>query len=309
MLHNGLAIANGKGGVGKTSLVANLAAIAAASGWRVLAVDLDMQGNLGMDLGYRQRGQGDDGKQLLATVRDGVPIEPSMTGVRPNLDVISAGACTRDLEAFVSTSEDISGALDHALSVFSDDYDLIIFDCPPSGASTLADLALVAARTLIVPVKSDHGSLDGLELMGTRVREARAASESGVELLGIVLFDIARNETAIHAEVVAALQSSFDSAVRIFDPPIRRSTRAARDMRRDGIVSIEYEKVAAQDQKTRLSLLKEGAERLRALGPATSRSAAGIADDYVAITDSILQAFGSEPELTGDGRLAADPWA
>ena len=57
MLEQAIAIANGKGGVGKSSPVANIAAIAAASNWRVLIVDLDPQGNVGSDLGYKHRGR------------------------------------------------------------------------------------------------------------------------------------------------------------------------------------------------------------------------------------------------------------
>ncbi len=64
MIPNSILVLNGKGGVGKTSLTANLAGLAALSGWRVLAVDLDPQGNLGRDLGYL--GDADDG-QTLAT--------------------------------------------------------------------------------------------------------------------------------------------------------------------------------------------------------------------------------------------------
>ena len=56
MLNQALAIANGKGGVGKTSLTSNIASMAAHSGWDVLVIDLDPQGNLGADLGYRQMG-------------------------------------------------------------------------------------------------------------------------------------------------------------------------------------------------------------------------------------------------------------
>ena len=312
MLDNGLAIANGKGGVGKTSLVANLGAIAAASGWRVLAVDVDVQGNLGMDLGYRQRMQGDDGRGLLAAIRDGVGVEPSLVGVRSNLDVISAGSSTRDLESLVGArrhgDSTVMAALGEAILPICDRYDLIVFDCPPSGASVLADLALVAARTLVIPVKSDEGSLDGLDLMGTRIREARAGANPNLEMLGVVLFDIAVNETAIRAEVEGTLRDAFGSRIRVFEPPIRRSARAARDMRKDGVTAIEYEQLAEEDRRSRLTMLREGADRLRSLGPAKSRSASGIADDYLAVSEAILQAFGAEPAMVGDGRLAADPW-
>ncbi len=81
----------------------------------------------------------------------------------------------------------------------------------------------------------------------------------------------------------------------VFDPPIRRSARAARDMRRDGTVAIEYEQAAEADRRERLTLLRKGADRLKGLGPAKSQSAKGIADDYMAVSEAILEAFAAEP--------------
>jgi cellulose biosynthesis protein BcsQ len=311
MLSNAIAIANGKGGVGKTSLSANLSAIAAASGWRVLAVDVDMQGNLGMDLGYRQTDSGDDGLALLEAIQQRRPAAPSMLNVRPNLDVISAGHMTRDLEGTVGfrrfSDPATVSALEEVLAPISERYDLIVFDCPPSGASVMADLALAAARGLVIPVKFDEGSLDGLELMGRRVGELRTSGVNpDLELFGIVLFDIATNETAIRAEVHDTLVEVFGGRVRVFDPPIRRSARAARDMRRDGLVSIEYERAAIDERADRLAALRKG---LRGLGPAKSQAASGLADDYMAVAESILEAFGGEPSPDAGGLMSADPFA
>jgi len=312
VLNNAIAVANGKGGVGKTSLTANVAAIAAGSGWRVLAVDVDMQGNLGMDLGYRQQGIGDNGQALLDAIQHGTPLAPSLLGVRPNLDVVAAGTVTRDLEGLVGfrrfNDPETALALERAVAAIAPRYDLVIFDCPPSGASVMADLALAAARGLVIPVKFDEGSLDGLEMMGTRVGELRSGGiNPSLKLLGIVLFDIAANETSIRAEVEATLREIFGGQIRIFQPPIRRSARAARDMRRDGQVSIEYEKAAAADRRVRLSALRLG--KAKGLGAAKSQAAPGIADDYMAVTEGILEAFGAEQAPDATGMLAADPFA
>ncbi|MEX2620501.1 MAG: ParA family protein [Egibacteraceae bacterium] len=80
MLDNCAAVVNSKGGVGKTSIVANVAATAALGGWRTLTVDLDPQGNLARDLGYRQAS--DEGRGLLEAVMTGSRVQP-MTGVGP----------------------------------------------------------------------------------------------------------------------------------------------------------------------------------------------------------------------------------
>ena len=87
-MHNVIAFANGKGGVGKTSLTANFAGLAANAGWRVLAVDLDPQGNLGSDLGYDQADNGDDGRELLDSIVNRRVPQP-IKEIRPNLDVTS----------------------------------------------------------------------------------------------------------------------------------------------------------------------------------------------------------------------------
>jgi len=81
-----VAIANGKGGVGKTSLTAGLAGLVAAAGYRVLTLDADPQGNLRRDLGYSSS----DGQNLAMAIQNGVPLAP-LRDVRPNLDCIPGG--------------------------------------------------------------------------------------------------------------------------------------------------------------------------------------------------------------------------
>lgn len=90
-------VAQGKGGVGKTSLTANVAGLAALAGHRVLAVDLDQQGNLARDLGYEPG----DGERLLQAVVAGQPV-PVVPNVRPGLDVVPGGPATGDLLVLLS---------------------------------------------------------------------------------------------------------------------------------------------------------------------------------------------------------------
>lgn len=85
-----IAVMNRKGGVGKTSITSNLAGVLAQAGYKVLAIDLDQQGNLGDDLGYRHTDYNDHGAALFFALNSGNPLAPAK-GIRENLDVVPAG--------------------------------------------------------------------------------------------------------------------------------------------------------------------------------------------------------------------------
>ena len=307
MLNQALAIANGKGGVGKTSLTANLAAIAAHSGWEVLAIDLDPQGNLGADLGYHQRGLSDDGGALSRAIQFGDLLEPPVRRIRPNLDAIPAGVLTGELARVLHERGPFEAAdsFDKALAPLAGSYDLILFDCPP-GDDVLGSLGLAMARSLVIPIKFDAGSLDGLELMAARVHEIKTSGvNAALQLLGIALFDLNPRATALRRQITEELELDFAHGVRVFEAGIRHSQRAAYDMRQDGYTAIEYELIAARDKRERLAMLRRGPEVLELAGPAKSQSAAGLADDYTRLTNEILQAF-SAPLPVGDESVTVD---
>ena len=135
-LTNTIAFANGKGGVGKTSVTANVAGIAALSGWRVLTVDLDPQGNLGTDLGYTQAGASDQGAGLMAAIRDGSALTP-LRNVRPGLDAVPGGDHMDGLMTVLAPrlldESAPATAIADALASLAEDYDLVLLDCPPAG--------------------------------------------------------------------------------------------------------------------------------------------------------------------------------
>lgn len=296
MIDQAIAVANGKGGVGKSSLVANMAAIAAMSDWRVLIVDLDPQGNVGSDLGYKQRGESDDGASLSQAIQFATVLEP-LRGVRDNLDAVPAGRHTQRLvgvllQEWREKPAETKSALVRVLEPICDDYDLILFDCPP-GDTVLGDMALSASRGLIIPVKFDGGSLDGLELMARRFAEIKRGVNPILELLGIVLFDFNLQATVMRSQVAQELADAFGSDALVFATAIRHSQRAAFDMRHDGLVAVEYDQRADDDRTARLSLLGRGGELLQRVGPSKSQSSRGLADDYMALTHEILAAFGT----------------
>ncbi len=302
VLNQALSIANGKGGVGKTSLTANIAAIAAHSGWEVLVVDLDPQGNLGADLGYHQLGLSDDGAALSRAIQFGEPLVPPVRRIRRHLDAIPAGTLTHELARVLQDrgARASAEAFDSALAPLVGEYDLIVFDCPP-GDDVLGRLGLAMASGLVIPIRFDSGSLDGLELMAARMHEvASSGINPALRLLGIALFDVSPGATALRRQVLEELDMDFSRGVRVFETAIRHSQRAAYDMRQDGLVAIEYELVANRERRDRLALLRRGKEVMAAAGPPKSRSAAGLAADYTALANEILEVFSAPLAVNGE---------
>lgn len=228
-----IAVANAKGGVGKTSLVANLSGLMARDGLRVLAIDLDPQGNLAHDLGYRDRT--DDGRNLFDVLR-GAASPVTVDNVRPGLDVWSGG--TRLAKSVGSLIPRTSHPLVGALAAVADRYDAVFIDCPPS-LGPLIDTALLTADQLIVPVRADHASLHGLEMIGDKFREIGQVNHR-LELLGVTIFDVSRGATALAAEVAGAMRQGFEGENLRILPAIRRSERAAFEMRAAGRLAHEY---------------------------------------------------------------------
>ncbi len=295
MLNQALAIANGKGGVGKTSITANLAVMAAQSGLSTLAIDLDPQGNLGADLGYRQFGRSDEGRALSKAVQFEEPLVPPIEQIRPNLDAVPAGRRTRELaEVLNDRGPDIAAkAMDAALAPLSRTYDLIVFDCPP-GDTMLGDLGLAMSRGLVIPIKPDAASMDGLEIISQRLAKMRSRGiNPDLLLLGIALFDLNPSATVLRQQIEDEINRDFPDGVKIFSSAIRHSQRAAYDMRQHGMAATEYQRVAAVDRSRRLEMLKKDRDQLRRAGPAMSQAAAGLAADYTALCNEILEVFAS----------------
>ena len=288
-------LTNDKGGVGKTSLTANLSGQLAAAGYRVLAVDLNRQANLADDLGYRGRGGvDDDGMMLADALTRGRPLTP-VAGVRDRLDVVPGGTQLAMVSAYV-LGEQMQGrdgsksALAAALAPVAADYDLILVDTPPENV-TLADLALAAARWVILPTKSDPGGLVGMQLTAARFAAARRVNPR-LSLLGVVLFGTGSGARAIHAEVRSEVTAAFGGIQAVLQSTIRHSERVARDCRRLGRLAHELE-VDAAAQPAWWEALRSGDKRPRLSGATRSVSA-----DYRRLAAEILQALAAGEAAT-----------
>ncbi|NBC89180.1 MAG: AAA family ATPase [Alphaproteobacteria bacterium] len=178
-----IAIANQKGGVGKTTTAINIATAMAATGWRTLLIDMDPQGNastgLGVDSGAREISSYDllvDDYQLADAV---VP-----TSI-PGLDVVPATQDLSGAEVELVSVEDRTAKLRGALASHGG-HDICFIDCPPSlGLLTLN--ALCAADTLLVPLQCEFFALEGLSQLLQTVDQVQQRFNPGLDIIGVAL--------------------------------------------------------------------------------------------------------------------------
>ncbi|MFN2506274.1 MAG: ParA family protein [Acidimicrobiales bacterium] len=286
-------VLNHKGGVLKTAICAHLAGISAASGWKVLAVDLDPQGNLGRDLGYMT--DSDGGAALLAALRDSEELRP-LEGVRPGLDVIAGGPATAEVASYL-TAQAMAGrvgpaarSLERTLSPLAGRYDLVVMDCPP-GEALIHTAAMTAAHHVLIPTQPDDASIDGLGRVFGQFLEVRSSTNPHVQILGVVLGPIPAGASAIERRARAKLAELLGPDVPVFDTTVRLAQQAAVDCRERGLLAAEYE-AEAEAAGPWIRVRK---------GPRYSRAASGLAGDYTALAKEVIGAVAAAPAVTEVG--------
>ncbi|AXH37516.1 ParA family protein (plasmid) [Humibacter sp. BT305] len=291
-----VAVINNKGGVGKTTLAANLGGLLAASGWRVLIVDLDPQGNLGLDLGYRGTPQDDDGRALFTALVLGSDMSP--VSVRDNLDVVIGGSMLEQAAAALSSSAasrqaDSRLTVASALAPLAADYDIILLDCPPS-SDIIQSAAVVASRYVLVPVKTDRASLEGLALTASRLSEVIDLNPQ-IDLLGIVLFATGTSAMKVRNDFVSQIVSVLvsdgagpdeveDARERVFASFVRHAEATANSARDKGLLVHELDAKVQRGPKW-YERLRTG-EPIERVGPASAKS---VADDLQAVTKEFIE--------------------
>ena len=249
---NIIAVANQKGGVGKTTTAINVAAYLAASGQKILLVDLDPQGNTTSGLAINKN-------QLKVSIYDVlVAHAPVQTAILPsavkNLDLLPANAVLAAAEVELAAVTGRERILAMALSNL--EYDLVIIDCPPS-LGLLTVNGFVAASQVLIPVQSEYYALEGLSELLNTIKRVRVGLNPRLDLLGVVV-TMHNKRTTLGEQVLSELKKHFPA--KLFDTIVPRNIRLA-EAPSHGRPIKEYDRFSRGAQAYK-KLAREIAERI-----------------------------------------------
>jgi chromosome partitioning protein len=226
------ALANQKGGVGKTTTAINLAACLAEAGQRALVIDLDPQANATSGLGARANGV--SSYDLL----DGAPLAELTRPTRfPNLDLVPAKPDLAGAVVELARRDDADRYLAEALAGAIDAWDFVFLDCPPS-LGPLTVNALAAADRVLVPVQAEYYALEGLAQLVESVDLIRVRLNPRLRIGGVLL-TMVDGRTRLSAEVSAEVRRHFGELV--FSTVVPRSVRLA-EAPSHGLPAIAYDR-------------------------------------------------------------------
>ena len=214
-----IAIANQKGGVGKTTTAINLGASLAAADMRTLLIDLDPQSNASSGLGIRK------GTYSRSTYHVLVNGEPLASVLQPTeLEALFVAPASRELVGAtveLAQEQDRDQRLKTAIAPLRDDYEFILVDCPPS-LDILTVNALIAATSILVPIQCEYFALEGVSELMETIRQIRRLRNPDLEIEGVLL-TMYDERTNLSNQVMADLRAFFGK--QLFSTIIPRNIR------------------------------------------------------------------------------------
>ena len=216
-----IAIANHKGGVGKTTTAINLSACLAEAGKRVLTIDLDPQGNMTSGLGVDK---GEVENTVYELMLDECSIKESMADtVVEGMKVIPSNVNLAGAEIELLGIPEKEYILKNAVDYIKEDYDFIIIDCPPS-LNMLTINAMTTADTILVPIQCEYYALEGLSQLMHTIDLVQQRLNSNLKIDGIV-FTMYDARTNLSNQVVENVRTNLDT--KIYNTLIPRNIRLA----------------------------------------------------------------------------------
>ena len=216
-----IAIANQKGGVGKTTTAINLSACLAEAGKRVLTVDLDPQGNTTSGLGVNKN---DQEKTIYELLIGQSPVEECLLKeVLPGLDILPSNIELSGAEIELIGIENKEFILKEEIDKIRSNYDFVLIDCPPS-LNMLTVNAMTTADTVLVPIQCEYYALEGLSQLIHTINLVKQRLNSSLELEGVV-FTMYDSRTNLSLQVVENVKNYLSNAV--YKTIIPRNVRLA----------------------------------------------------------------------------------
>lgn len=242
-----VAVANQKGGVGKTTTAINLGAALGAFERKVLLVDCDPQGNATRGVGLQATEP-----NLYQVLSGDAPIREAIRDSGfPNLDLLPSDRDLVGVEVELVGVDDWQLRLKGVLAEVAGEYDVILLDCPPS-LGHLTVNALAAADGVLVPIQCEYFALEGVsELMAT-VRRVQAGINPGLEVAGILL-TMYDDRTNLSKDVAAEIRRHFGG--RVFQAVVPRNVRLA-EAPSHGLPIFEYD-IKCRGAEAYLDLARE----------------------------------------------------